>query len=371
MLQNIREWIALAELKGLGIRNKHKLLGQFNFQPDVLFRLADSKLALYNLPAVALSQISEYRQGRWPDPAYLGAIEVWLQQPQHSLIALTDPDYPALLKTISDPPLLLYIWGDTSVLHMPQLAIVGSRSATRQGLNLSNDFSRSLTEAGLVVTSGLARGVDGAAHSGAVGLLKPTVAVLGSGLQQVYPRQHQALAQEIVACGGALVSELPLQMAPLAHNFPRRNRIISGLSAGVLVVEATERSGSLITARIALEQGREVFALPGAINNPQSHGCHRLIRQGATLVETVEHVIEQLSTLLGSYQQEELTHSPESIKLTTDEAWLLDQIGFQLIALEQLIAETGLDAAELMPRLVAMELNGYIEKTADGYQRLI
>ena len=371
MVQNIREWIALAELKGLGLCNKHKLLEQFNFQPERILRLDESELITFNFPAASLTQISQFRQGLWPDPAYLSGVELWLQQPQHSLIALTDPDYPALLKEISDPPLLLYIWGDPAVLHMPQLAIVGSRSATRQGLNLSNDFARSLTEAGLVVTSGLARGVDGAAHSGAVGLLKPTVAVLGSGLQKIYPRQHQELAQEIVACGGALISELPLQMAPLAHNFPRRNRIISGLSAGVLVVEATERSGSLITARIALEQGREVFALPGAINNPQSHGCHRLIRQGATLVETVEHVIEQLSTLLGSYQQEEVTRNHESIKLTEDEAWLLDQIGYQLIALEQLIMETGLDVAELMPRLVAMELNGYIEKTADGYLRLI
>ncbi|WP_372599344.1 DNA-processing protein DprA, partial [Amphritea sp.] len=196
-------------------------------------------------------------------------------------------------------------------------------------------------------------------------------AVLGSGLMNVYPRQHQSLADDIISLGGALVSEYPLRMAPLPHNFPRRNRIISGLSAGVLVVEAARRSGSLITARLALEQGREVFALPGALNNPQSHGCHDLIREGATLIETSAQIIDPLASLLGSYCYDEKREAADSVKLTDAEAALLDQISYQLVTLEQLIGITGLDAPALLSQLVAMELSGYIANTPDGYQRLI
>ena len=366
-----REWFALVSLTGLGNRTLFKLIEQFEFQPLALLRASPAQLQSFNLPDQCLAQLKAWQQGTWPDAESLNSLDHWLLETENHLITFGDERYPTLLKQISDPPLLLYLQGDPEILHLPQLAIVGSRSASNSGLSLSSKFASSLTEAGLVITSGLALGVDGAAHSAAVELNKPTIAVLGSGLNNLYPRRHKALARAIIDCGGALLSELPLNAAPLPYHFPRRNRIISGLSAGVLVVEASQRSGSLITARQALEQGREVFALPGALNNPQSHGCHTLIREGAQLVETTAHIVEQLGSLLGSYQQEEVQTRADSIRLSDDEAWLLDQIGFQLISLEELVIKTDLNISELMPRLITMELNNYIEKTADGYLRLI
>lgn len=374
MHKHLREWIALAELPGVGAGVMLRLMQACQSESvdaPSLLQLSGDQLRPFNLPLQTIHHISAYQAGNWPALEYLQGINAWLDHPLNHLITYTCDRYPSLLKQISDPPLLLYVRGHPDVLHLPQLAIVGSRSASRSGITLSSSFASDLTKAGVTITSGLARGVDGAAHMAAVALLKPTVAVLGSGLMNIYPRHHQALADDIVNQGGALVSEYPLTMAPLPHNFPRRNRIISGLSAGVLVVEAARRSGSLITARMALEQGREVFALPGALNNPQSHGCHDLIREGATLVETSAQIIEPLASLLGSYCYDEKRSAPDSIKLTDTEARLLEQMGYDLVTLEQLIGLTGLDAAELLPQLVGMELSGYIENTADGYQRLI
>ncbi|WP_296057811.1 DNA-processing protein DprA [uncultured Amphritea sp.] len=375
MHEHLREWIALSELPGIGPGGLLRLM-----QPDAsgdladqtsLLQLSHHQLQSLNLPVQTIHHIGAYQRREWPDSAYLQEIDRWLQLPYNHLVTFTCDRYPPLLKQISDPPLLLYISGDPDLLHLPQLAIVGSRSASRNGVALSRSFASDLTASGITITSGLARGVDGAAHMAAVALSKPTVAVLGSGLMNLYPRQHQSLADDIISLGGALVSEYPLRMAPLPHNFPRRNRIISGLSAGVLVVEAARRSGSLITARLALEQGREVFALPGALNNPQSHGCHDLIREGATLIETSAQIIDPLASLLGSYCYDEKREAADSVKLTDAEAALLDQISYQLVTLEQLIGITGLDAPALLPQLVAMELSGYIANTPDGYQRLI
>ena len=205
-----------------------------------------------------------------------------------------DPAYPGLLEELPDAPPLLFIEGDPSLLERPQLAMVGSRRASRPGLDNATAFARSLARGGFVITSGLALGIDGAAHQGALDVGGKTIAVLGTGLEQLYPRRHLGLAARIVEGGGALVSELPLDCPPQAANFPRRNRIISGLSLGVLVVEASPSSGSLITARLAAEQGREVYAIPGSIHHPGARGCHQLIRQGAALVESVEDVLQAL-----------------------------------------------------------------------------
>lgn len=371
MQAHLREWIALSELPGIGPGLLFKLLQKTQCVPVELLKLSRDSLKSLKLRAETERHIIAFQQGQWPDSEYLKTIEAWLQQPQNSLLSYDCPDYPPLLKEIPDPPLLLYVSGDPGVLQLPQLAIVGSRSASRNGVELSKSFASSLTSAGMIVTSGLARGVDGAAHAAAVALSRPTVAVLGSGLLKIYPRQHQQLADGIIEQGGALVSEYPLTMSPLPYNFPRRNRIISGLSAGVLVVEAAKRSGSLITARLALEQGREVFALPGALNNPQSHGCHDLIREGAILVETSAQIIEPLASLLGSYCFDERQVESESIRLSDEEAELLEQIGYQLVTLEQLIRLTGQNASALLPQLVGMELSGYIDNTPDGYLRLI
>ena len=218
----------------------------------------------------------------------------WLEGCNHHVLMHDQSVYPSLLAELDDPPPLLFVAGDPTILEKPQLAMVGSRRASRPGLDTAGAFSRCLASAGFVITSGLALGVDGAAHRGALAVGGLTIAVLGTGLEKLYPQRHQSLAQEIIAHGGAVISEFSLEAGPLAGNFPRRNRIISGLSLGVLVVEASVASGSLITARLAAEQGREVYAIPGSIHHPGARGCHRLIRDGATLVESVEDILEGL-----------------------------------------------------------------------------
>lgn len=219
----------------------------------------------------------------------------WLEQPGRHLLAWDASIYPALLKEIADPPPLLFVRGNPALLERPQLAIVGSRRASPPGLDTAQAFAQALAGAGFVVTSGLALGIDGAAHRGAIKAGGGTIAVLGTGLENIYPQRHKGLAEELVEAGGALVSEYPLATTPAKDNFPRRNRLISGLSVGVLVVEAQLASGSLITARLAAEQGREVYAVPGSIHHPGARGCHQLIRDGAQLVENVEHILEGLS----------------------------------------------------------------------------
>lgn len=216
----------------------------------------------------------------------------WLSHQQCCVVPITSKAYPPLLKEVPHPPPILFVKGQVSTLHSTQLAVVGSRRATASGLQIAKQWSRALAARGITITSGLALGIDGAAHQGALSTGK-TIAVLAHGLNQIYPRAHQALAEEIVASGGALVSEFPIGVSPLKHHFPRRNRLISGLSQGTLVVEAALRSGSLVTARHALEQNREVFAIPGSIHSPLSKGGHALIKQGAKLVESLEDILQE------------------------------------------------------------------------------
>jgi DNA processing protein len=218
----------------------------------------------------------------------------WLERPGQHLLMLGQPGYPALLAELPDAPPLLFVAGAPEILEKPQLAMVGSRRASRPGLDTATAFSRELAAAGFVITSGLALGIDGAAHQAALAVGGQTVAVLGTGLEKLYPQRHRALAEAMIDRGSAVISEFPLDTPPLPDHFPRRNRIISGLSLGVLVVEASVASGSLITARLAAEQGREVYAIPGSIHHPGARGCHQLIRDGAVLVETIEHILEAL-----------------------------------------------------------------------------
>jgi DNA processing protein len=218
----------------------------------------------------------------------------WLERPGQHLLMWDQPEYPALLAEISDAPPLLFVAGDPDILEKPQLAMVGSRRASRPGMDTAAAFSRSLAGAGFIITSGLALGIDAAAHQAALDVGGRTVGVLGTGLEKFYPQRNRRLADAMIASGSAVLSEFPLDAGPSAGNFPRRNRIISGLSLGVLVVEASVASGSLITARLAAEQGREVYAIPGSIHHPGAKGCHQLIRDGAVLVETTEHILEAL-----------------------------------------------------------------------------
>ena len=281
----------------------------------------------------------------------------WLQAPGQQLVMWDQADYPALLGEIADAPPLLFVAGDASLLERPQLAVVGSRKASRPGLDTAHAFSRSLARGGFVITSGLALGIDGAAHQGALDAQGQTIAVLGTGLQHLYPNRHKQLARDIVEGGGALVSELPLDSPPQAGNFPRRNRIISGLALGVLVVEASPSSGSLITARLAAEQGREVYAIPGSIHHPGAKGCHQLIRDGATLVESIEHILDALR----GWQQVP-AESPRDTALQTPatEHPLLALLHAAPHSSEALALSSGLALPQVLAELTELELDGRV-----------
>ncbi len=288
-----------------------------------------------------------------------------------SLICATDPAYPPLLREIHRPPPLLHVLGDPEILSLPQLAIVGSRNATSSGTRQAEQFAAALAEAGLVVTSGLALGIDAAAHRGALRSGR-TLGVLGCGVDVVYPRRNRDLRQRILEDGGALVSELPPGSAPLRQHFPARNRIISGLAAGVLVVEAAPDSGSLITADFALEQGREVFAVPGSVHNPLSRGCHQLIREGALLTERVADIVDAIGGLLG-YMAGDEPREPESPGPRGAEEpgqqAVLQALGFDPMDFDTLAARLDLPVPELSAALVALEMQGLVEQTGDRYQR--
>jgi len=303
------------------------------------------------------------------------ALRAWLSQPGCHRIDPGQPHFPTQLLAIPDPPEVLFIRGDPALLAAPQLAIVGSRGPTPAGRQTAFDFARRLAAAGLAITSGLACGVDSAAHRGALAGSGRTVAVCGAGLDVVYPPQNQGLAGEI-ATHGALVSEFPPGTPPLPHHFPRRNRLISGLSLGVVVVEARHRSGSLITARLAAEQGREVFALPGSIHNPLSRGCHRLIRDGARLVETPEEVLAGLQPdLFGALapgpSQDPAPAGLSAGPLDRNSKILLNACGFEPVDVDVLVERTGFSAAAVASMLLMLELHGEVESSAGGmYCRL-
>ncbi|HZX17306.1 MAG TPA: DNA-processing protein DprA [Pseudomonas sp.] len=278
----------------------------------------------------------------------------WLDASSHHLLMWDDAIYPGLLAELNDAPPLLFVAGDPALLERPQLAMVGSRRASRPGLDTAHSFARSLAGGGFVITSGLALGIDGAAHQGALDAGGKTVAVLGTGLQCLYPARHKKLAADIVARGGALVSELPLDSPPQASNFPRRNRIISGLSVGVLVVEASPSSGSLITARLAAEQGREVYAIPGSIHHPGARGCHQLIREGATLVESIEDILQALR----GWQAQPPASTVRTPELLNHP--LLTLLHAAPHSSEALVIASGLPLAEVLAALTELELDGRV-----------
>ncbi len=294
----------------------------------------------------------------------------WLQTPDAKILTVVDQDYPPLLKQIGNPPLVLFIKGAAEILSLPQMGIVGSRRVSPYGLKHTAAFAGDLARTGLIVTSGLALGVDTLAHRGALSAGGLTVAVMGTGLSAIYPPGNTRLAAEIVAKGGALISEFPLASGPKAYHFPRRNRIISGLSKGVLVIEAAIRSGSLITAQHATEQGREVFALPGPIQSSLSHGCHALIRQGAKLVETVTDILEELNM---SYHPIAVEFSPPlAIMPKTPSGFeqkIYEQIGATATSLDEIILRSGLTASEVSSILLVLELQGHIQSVTGGYVR--
>jgi len=291
----------------------------------------------------------------------------------HSTIALGDDDYPELLTQLSDPPPLLYVRGNKDALHLPAIAIVGSRNPTRGGARNAFEFSRYLAQSGFCIVSGLAQGIDAAAHRGALEAGAATVAFLGNGIDIVYPPSNRELADAIVV-NGALVSEYPPGTPPLKAYFPQRNRLISGLSLGTLVVEAARRSGSLITARLASEQGREVFALPGSIHNPMARGCHQLLRDGAKLVETVDDIMTELAPLTGHLIQITTESTQKEVGVANeDEEYvkLRKNLGHDPIGIDELVVRSGLTIDQVSSMLLILELDGKIEKLSGGRYALL
>ncbi|MFT3741817.1 MAG: DNA-processing protein DprA [Gammaproteobacteria bacterium] len=355
----LRAWLALWHIKGIGSKTFFALLKHTGSLAELL-QAPKAKLQGFKLPEEVLVALN--------NPAWQAADAQlrWAEQASHQIIDFYHPHYPKVLKHIHNPPPLLFVKGQPEALQSQQLAIVGSRSPTPTGLEIAFEFGGELAKAGLAVTSGLALGVDGAAHRGALRAGGKTLAVLGCGLDSLYPYQHKGLAEKIVE-QGALISEFPLGVKPLAKHFPRRNRIVSGLSLGVLVVEAGLKSGSLITAQLALEQGREVFAIPGSIRNPQAKGCHYLIQQGAKLVETCADILLEMKDLAVSNH---LPVSP-SVKnsLAEPNALLLECIGYEATALDQIAIRSGFNVSTAAVQLLQLELQGRVVAVPGGYIR--
>lgn len=364
----LKHWLALYHTPGVGAVTFHRLLEACPNLQD-LQHCSPDQLRKPGLSQKAIDALQH------PDTAAIMRDLEWQDKPGNRIMTCHDPDYPALLSQVNTPPPLLYVHGNTNILSEPLLAMVGSRNPTTTGIRTATEFAHHLSAAGLVISSGLALGIDAASHKGALEAGAPTVAVMGTGLDRVYPARHRDLARQI-AEGGALISEFPVGTTPRAENFPRRNRIISGLSLGTLVVEAAIRSGSLITARYAGDQGREVFAIPGSIHNPLARGCHQLIRQGAKLVETAEDVINELGMLAQSCYStdkptEEREVAAEPSKLDPEYQQLIDIIEFDSTSIDQLVCSSGLTPAEVSSMLLQLEMSGYIASSPGGlYNRL-
>ncbi|HQR61135.1 MAG TPA: DNA-processing protein DprA [Methylophilaceae bacterium] len=352
--EDAAQWVGLSLIAGLGRQGLRALLSAFG-TPERIYAIPYAELHKVVGGPVA-QQIAAGL-----DHASIRPVLEWLEQPGNHLITLADTAYPKALLEISDPPPLMYAKGRIELLSQPSLAVVGSRNATPQGEKTAEAFSQVLSDNGYCIVSGLALGIDGAAHRGALQGRASTIAVVGTGLDIVYPARHRQLAHQISE-RGLLISEFPLGTPSMAQNFPRRNRIISGLSQGCLVVEAHLQSGSLITARLAAEQGREVFAIPGSIHSPVAKGCHLLIKQGAKLVESMQDILEELGVAVPRAEDVALAQADEP---------LLGHMGYDPIGMDELVARSGLTSENLSAMLLILELEGKVACLPGGrYQRI-
>jgi DNA processing protein len=374
--------LVLHRLPHVGAATYQRLIAHFGSPESVLNQpIAQLETLLDEESLMAIREFQTHADASTIGQKVLLDLE-WLDlQPDVHLVSISDPAYPELLSQIPKLPPLLFVRGDIHLLSLPQIAIVGSRNPSSGGSENAQRFAEFLAGNGFAITSGLALGVDAAAHQGALMAKGKTIAVMGTGLDLIYPSRHRNLAQEILEGGGALVSELPLGSGSKAANFPQRNRIISGLSCGVLVVEAAIQSGSLITAQAALQQNREVFAIPGSIHNPLARGCHQLIRQGATLVETGQDIVDQLQGILG-YQRENLeTLQQKAAKRSELDEKLLDLLspveqqiihamGYDPVNIDELVERTGIAVGSMAAHLIGLEIKGYVQQLGAGYQRI-
>ena len=357
--EHLKYWLALSRTPGVGSKTFTKILDAF--EPQQVFAQSHSTLSNLGLKEKSISFIQS------PDWDAVENDLLWIDQPNNAVVTLLDPFYPYLLKQIDSPPPLLFVRGNKTLLNQPQIAMVGSRNPSAIGKQIAIDFAHSLALEGLTITSGLALGIDAASHQGALEAKGLTIAVTGTGLDRVYPACHKQLATEIAETG-LLVSEFPPGTAAKANHFPRRNRIISGLSIGLLVVEAAKKSGSLITARMALEANREVFAIPGSIHNPLARGCNALIKEGAKLVENTQDIFDELSY----HNQPHIEEAQEEVKSTLDpeQQNLLNLVMFSPTSVDWLVQESGLSVEIISSMLLMLELQGSIATTPGGYIRV-
>ena len=359
---DIESWLQLCLIQGVGDESVRRLLVAFG-----------SPEAVLSAPTTALERVvrkpiaKHIKNGADPDKVTTAL--TWLKDTANSIITLADHDYPKQLLNIADPPPLLYFKGKRELLKKSSLAVVGSRNATPQGLSNAEAFAESISNAGICILSGMALGIDTAAHRGGLRGSAASIAVVGTGLDIVYPARNRPLAHQL-AKDGALISELPLGTPAIGKNFPRRNRIISGMSQGCLVVEAAMRSGSLITAQQALEQGREVLAIPGSIHSPLSKGCHALIKQGAKLVESTQDILDELNyPAIDQKRQENNIVSSES---ADENSWLLKCLGHDVADVDTLCVRSGLTVESVSAMLLTLELDGQIASLPGGcYQRIV
>lgn len=360
----LSDWLALRLLKGVSATDLCNL-AQLGWSVEDLLNALDTPASQLQLDVDSRDQLQCFVSASGELYQRVKAIEQTAAQLQMGCLLLGDENYPALLKSIANPPSAIFYRGNPQLLTLPQVAIVGSRRCSQAGLRAAHHFAQQLSQGGYAITSGLALGIDGAAHQGALEASGATIAVLGNGLDQVYPKRHQQLFEQLLQFG-CLVSEFLPGTPPRAAHFPSRNRIISGFSCAVLVVQAQLRSGSLITARLAAEQGREVFALPGSVDNPYHHGCHRLIRQGASLVENAQQLAEQLSVMTGVLSEQLVLEVGVSNEHPSTLLRLLDD---GPASVEQLQQRLDLDTGQILAELAELELSGAIERREGRYWR--
>jgi DNA processing protein len=357
----LKYWLILNNANLSSIINT-RLLQRFGGASLVCNAKAE-ELAACGLNENAISKL------HYPDEDLLKRQLHWSEQKNQCILALDNSLYPGLLKNIPDPPPVLFIRGNPGLLERPQIAIVGSRNPSPGGLRAASEFASELAKAGWVITSGLALGIDAAGHRAALNCGGTTIAVLGSGLDRIYPAKHAGLAEEIGRTG-ALISEFSPEVPPLARYFPQRNRVISGLSLGVCVVEATKRSGSLITAKLGLEQGREIFAIPGSIFNPLAGGCHSLIQDGAHLAAEVSDILAVLKQATTAWCiMEPPISRKEELELDNNCHKLLHWVGFEPTPIDRIVQNSGYSVAQAAEKLLNLELNGYIRSVPGGYIR--
>jgi len=379
MADELAAWVRLTAVPGIGGESQRHLLKAFGL-PAAIFA-ADAAAVRSVIGAELAERLASHDAS-----AGIEAALAWAAEPGNRIVTLADAAYPQALLTTADPPALLYVKGRAELLNHPALAIVGSRNATKQGEANAEAFAASLAAAGLTVVSGLALGIDAAAHRGALAARDgsaSTIAVIGTGADRIYPARNAALTRAI-AERGCIVSEFPLGMAALPGNFPRRNRLIAGISLGCLVVEAAEKSGSLITARLAAEAGREVFAIPGSIHSPLAKGCHQLIKQGAKLVERAEDILEELNWQSPARSRSDRSVAPDRRKCKAspgegaamsvaaeEDNVLLEHLDEVPVSLDALSARSGLTPADLLAMLLSLELEGRVAQLPGGlYQRV-